>query len=88
MVSSSKDMDNRQVEEVLSRINERSYKSRRDQCYVMLVKCAKCNRAFEEEVGSFRDKIIARSDLLCLSCDPDAVEPSFVGVTIRLGWFR
>ncbi len=86
MIRSSKRMSNRQVEKALSRIEDCAFRSKRDGCEVMLVGCAKCGRIFEEEVRSFRSKIISRSDLLCLACDGDALAPSVSAVVVRIGW--
>lgn len=86
MICSSRGMSNKQVELVLSRMNDQSYRSSRDQCMVVLAQCAECSRVFEEEAAAFRDKIIARSDLLCLACDSDASVPAISVLVVRIGY--
>lgn len=85
MISSSKGMTGSEVERVLSLIEDGSYKSALDGCEVMAAICAKCGRIFEEEVCSFREKIIARRDLFCLRCDPRAEEFAVLILVIHVG---
>ncbi len=86
MTSYSSDMTDRQVFQFLSTIKAGTYRSRRDGCEVVLVKCAECSRMFEDEVSSVKERVIAKRALLCLGCDPQAAEPAFVGLTLQIGW--
>lgn len=79
-------LTDRQVELLLSTIEESAYLSKRDGFLVVLARCTKCQRSFEEEVGAYREAVIAREAVLCLACDPSALEPGFVGLTIQIGW--
>lgn len=80
-------LNNRQVELLLSTIEEGAYRSRRDGCEVMLVRCAECSRMFEDEVGAFRERVIGRKAVLCLSCDPHSLGRACTGVTVQFMWY-
>jgi len=76
-----------QVEDLVDAIEETAYASKRDGCQVALVRCTECGKSYEEEVKAAKELVTDRLGFLCLSCDPDASAPSFVGVTVQIGWF-
>ncbi len=80
-------LTNEQIGLLLAAIEQSAYRSRRDGCRVAMVKCTKCGRAYEEELGAARQMLRDRDDFLCLGCDPQASAPGFTGVNVRIGWY-
>lgn len=87
MTSYFKKMTKDEVEAVSRNIEEGAYESKRDGCVVVLVKCQKCGKMFEDEVNAFRENINERRAVLCLACDPEAEAQAFSGITVQIGWW-
>lgn len=79
-------LSNKEVELLLSTIEDGAYYSKRDRCAVILVKCQECSRMFEDEVNAFREGVIARRAVLCLDCDTDADAPALSSIAVRISW--
>jgi len=75
-----------QLSLLLDAVRNNSYLSRRDGCRVVLVRCVKCGKKYDEELEAAIEIIGSREKLLCLDCDDDATAPSFSGITVQIGW--
>ena len=58
--------------------------SRPDSCIVAFVHCQECNSLYEEEIDTFREKILSGANLLCIQCDPRSKEPCFEGNVVSV----
>ncbi len=81
------DLTQEQIGTLLDALDREAFKSRRDGCSVVLVKCSKCDRSFEEELEAAKGVVGSRLDFLCLGCDPASRKYAFTGLTVQLGWF-
>lgn len=86
MTSYSSCLTDEQIGLLLAAVENASYVSRRDGCRVVLLRCIKCGRSFEEELGAARRGIEDNVDPLCLDCDPASGACAFTGVTVQFGW--
>lgn len=84
MPNSSSGMTDDQVELMVGSVEDGAFLDRPGGCLVTLVRCVDCERMYEEELEAAKAKIVGRADLLCLSCDPDADVPFFMGVLLQL----
>jgi len=59
----------------LDNLERRSFLSRCDGCYVVMVECEECKEIFAEELEEAKEKVVMGVQFICLGCDVDAEEP-------------
>lgn len=79
-------LSDKDLAEIVSVIVTLARFSRDDGCYVISMRCMKCNELYEEELAILGGKITAREDLLCLDCDEVAAKKAFNQITVEIGW--
>ncbi len=65
-----------------------SYFDHKEGLRVVKVDCTECGSEFSEELAAAKLKVTNGVRLVCLSCDEDAKEPAFTGITVQIGWGR
>lgn len=83
-----RELSDREKELKVESVQESTFRSKRDGCPVTLVECEECEKMFEDLPDAVIEKIVYGDPLLCLVCDPNAFDLSFVGITIQFGWQR
>lgn len=87
MTNHSNGMSKAEIASTLRALRKLAFYSEADDCSVVRIVCDKCDQTFEEEFDVARAKAMVGREFLCLACDPDAAERSFVGVTVRIGLY-
>lgn len=86
MACSDSGVAGRQLDIMLAGLERCSFYDFREGCRIVEVGCKRCGRIFDEELEAAKDKVSRGRDLLCLSCDPDALNSAVSAVVVRVGW--
>lgn len=84
MTSYSSDNDATQTAYLVKLAEDNAYWSRYQECYVVICKCEKCKKWYEEERDAAKAKIRKKAPYLCLDCDKEAEEVSVTGTKVSL----
>ena len=74
-----------QIAVAVAGLEKCSFVDERDGCRTVALGCSCCDDTFLELLEVAKKKVVGRRPLLCIECDPRAVEPAFSSLTDKFG---